>query len=45
MLLLFSLLLEKLKKYKKEDIIITNHVIEQAVFRNISEDGVKENNG
>ena len=34
---------EKLKKYNKDDIIITNHAEEQAIFREISLDEVKEN--
>ena len=38
-----ELLLEKLPKYKKEDIIITNHAEEQAIFRSISLKEVKEN--
>ena len=36
-------LIGKLKKYKKEDIIITNHAQEQAIFRSIDLDEVKEN--
>jgi hypothetical protein len=38
-----DILKKKLKKYKKEDIIITNHAQEQAIFRNIELDEVKEN--
>ncbi len=34
---------EKLEKYSKEDIIITNHAEEQAIFRNLDLDEVKEN--
>ena len=34
---------EKLKKYKKEDIIITEHAYEQAIFRSINIDEIKEN--
>ena len=34
---------EKLKKYNKDDIIITDHAEEQAIFREISLDEVKEN--
>lgn len=38
-----DLLITKLKKYRKEDIIITGHAEEQAVFRSITLDEVKEN--
>ena len=38
-----SILRDKLKKYKKEDIIITNHAEEQAIFRNIPLEEVKSN--
>jgi hypothetical protein len=38
-----DIVIQKLKKYKKEDIIITNHAIEQAVFRGIRLEEVKEN--
>ena len=38
-----ELLKKKLKKYRKEDIIITNHAEEQAIFRSISLDEVREN--
>lgn len=34
---------DKLKRYKREHIIITNHAYEQAIFRGISPDEVKEN--
>ena len=34
---------EKLKKYNKDDIIITDHAEEQAIFREINLDEVKEN--
>ena len=36
-------LVKKLKKYKKEDIIITNHAEKQAMFRSIDLNEVKEN--
>ena len=36
-------LIKKLKKYKKEDIIITNHAERQAEFRSIDISEVKEN--
>ncbi len=36
-------LTEKLRKYKKEDVIITTHAEAQAIFRNISVEEVKEN--
>ena len=36
-------LIKKLKKYNKEDIVITDHAKEQAVFRSIDLDEVKEN--
>lgn len=35
--------IEKFKKYKKEDIIITDHAEEQAIFRNISLSEIKSN--
>jgi len=38
-----DLLITKLKKHRKDDIIITNHAREQAIFRGISLDEVKEN--
>ena len=38
-----DVLINKLKKYKKEDIIITSHAILQAQFRSIDLDEVKEN--
>jgi len=38
-----NFLMEKLKKYKKQDIIITNHAQLQAIFRGISLDEIKEN--
>lgn len=38
-----DILIKKLARYKKEDIIITNHAKEQAIFRNIGLDEVKEN--
>ena len=34
---------EKLKRYKKEDIIVTEHAKLQAIFRNIELDEIKEN--
>ena len=34
---------EKLKKFKKEDIILTNHAYEQAVFRCINIEEIKNN--
>lgn len=34
---------EKLKLYKREDIIITYHAQKQAIFRGISPDEIKEN--
>ena len=33
----------KLKSFKKEDIIISDHAEEQRIFRNIGEDEIKEN--
>ena len=36
-------LLIKLKKYKKEDIIFTKHAEEQAIFRGISFNEIREN--
>ena len=38
-----DILVKKLKKYKKEDIIITSHAKDQAIFRSIDMDEVKEN--
>lgn len=38
-----DVLKEKLKKYNKDMIVITDHAWEQAVFREISLDEVKEN--
>ena len=38
-----DLLREKLPKYKKEDIIITEHARVQAIFRSVSLAEVKEN--
>ena len=38
-----DILKEKLPKYKKEDIIITNHAREQAIFRSVDIEEVKEN--
>ncbi len=38
-----DILKKKLKQYKKEDIIITNHAQEQAIFRSISLEEVKKN--
>jgi len=38
-----DMLKEKLPKYKKEDIIITNHAREQAIFRSVDIEEVKEN--
>ena len=38
-----DLLKEKLKKFKREDIIITNHAYDQAVFRCIDVDEIKNN--
>ena len=38
-----DILVKKLKKYKKEDIIITSHAENQAIFRSIDLDEVKEN--
>ncbi len=35
--------IEKFKNYKREDIIITDHAEEQAIFRNISLSEIKEN--
>ena len=36
-------LIKILKKYKKEDIIITDHAMRQAIFRNIEIEEIKEN--
>jgi hypothetical protein len=36
-------LVEKLKRYKKEDIILTYHAKAQAIFRGISLDEITEN--
>ena len=38
-----NILKEKLTKYKKENILITNQAEEQALFRNVDLDEVKEN--
>lgn len=38
-----NILKNKLKKYNKENIIITSHAKEQALFRNISLEEVREN--
>jgi len=38
-----SILIKKLVKYKKEDIIITDHARDQAIFRSIDLGEVKEN--
>ena len=38
-----DILKKRLKQYKKEDIIITNHAQEQAIFRSIGLDEVKNN--
>ena len=38
-----DILKEKLARYKKEDIIITNHAREQAIFRSVDIEEVKEN--
>ena len=38
-----DLLKNALKRYTKEDIIITDHAITQAMFRNIDIEGVREN--
>ena len=38
-----EIFIEKLKKFKKEDIIITNHAILQSEFREIPLEEVKEN--
>lgn len=38
-----DLLKEKLKKFKKEDIIITDHAYEQAIFRCIDIEEIKNN--
>ncbi len=38
-----AVLVKKLVGYKKEDIIITEHAEEQAIFRSIALDEVKEN--
>lgn len=38
-----DVLKNKLEKYKKEDIIITNHAEIQAIFRNILLDEIREN--
>ncbi|MEM4245066.1 MAG: hypothetical protein QXR60_02595 [Candidatus Nanoarchaeia archaeon] len=34
---------EKLKRYRKEDIVITSHALKQATFRGIEAEEVKEN--
>jgi hypothetical protein len=36
-------LIQKLKKYEKKDIIVTDHAEYQAIFRGISIDEIKEN--
>ena len=38
-----SILVNKLKRYKKEDIIITVHAQEQAIFRSIDLNEIKDN--
>lgn len=38
-----DILKENLKKYKKSDIIITDHAEEQAIFRGIDLEEIKEN--
>jgi len=38
-----NILTEKFKRYKKDNIIITDHAKEQALFRNIDLEEVKEN--
>ena len=38
-----SILIKKLQKYQKKDIIITDHAYQQAVFREINLEEVKEN--
>ena len=38
-----DILKEKLPKYKKEDIIITSHAQDQAIFRSVDLDEVREN--
>lgn len=38
-----DILINKLKKYEKEDIIITDHAERQAIFRSIDLDEIKEN--
>ncbi len=35
--------LEKLRKFKKEDIVITEHAQKQAIFRQVNLDDVKDN--
>ena len=37
-----EILKSKLKKYKREDIIITNHAEAQAIFRSIAIEEVKK---
>lgn len=38
-----DILKEKLVRYKREQIIITNHAVEQAIFRGINIEEIKEN--